>query len=197
MEIYLFIGLVYAFFNRDSDLGVYGFVRNVFLWPLDIGRNIITGWNRAKGDSTPIAIATSNIQACIGSMDEFHNILENAVYDVTNVELNELEDAIHTSLAVYEIQAALAAARKFRLNKEHHRNFTALVLTNNFTLPESEALGMVDAVLTSPKATMEWTKEAIDGETGYKLLTLGTNELEKHIKGTINRLQAMQNCSIP
>ncbi len=186
MEIYLLIGVVYAFFSRDADLGIYGFIRSILFWPFDILKNFWIGWNSAKRKDQHIAKV--NIKLCQDSMEEFHNILADTILEETGKSLSELPEKVRMGMVVYEIQAALAAAQRFRIAQQYHYDFASATLTKG-GMPRDAASGMVHAALSTSSGVTEWGKEAVDGKTGYEQLTLGKDSLAEHVKNTLSTLK--------
>jgi len=188
--IYFLTGAIYAYFNYNTNKGTIGYIKDTILWPIDITRNLMIGWNKAKGKD--LLIAQVNIKQCHNSMEEFHNILSDTILEETGKGLAEQPEELRTGILVYEIQAALAAAKKFRLGQQYHRDFAASVLTRG-GIPRDEATGMVDAVISDNSERMMWFEEAINGAEGYKVLTLGTDELAQHVRDTLRKLQSQEN----
>ena len=188
MEVYFFIGVIYALFNRDHNVGVYGFVHNTALWPIGILKNVFIGWSEAKYKDD--FVTKANIKQCQDSMEEFHNILADTILEETGKGIAEQSEQVRIGMLLYEIQAALAAAKKFRLELQYHRDFAVTTLTRG-GLPRDEALGMVDAVLQTSSNITEWSREAIDGAAGYKQFVLGMDSLSNHVRLTLKILQSM------
>jgi len=98
-------------------------------------------------------------------------------------------DAVKTGFIVYEIQAALEAAKAFRIEEKYHNDFAAATLTRG-GIPINEAKGMVDATVANNYLS-EFTEDTINGVEGYKAFIMRGNFLREHAEETLARLQAM------
>jgi len=130
---------------------------------------------------------STNIALAHKTMEEFHNIVSDFIFKETGKGLAQLPETSRTGVIVYEIQAAIAAAEKHNINNKYHSDFAAAVLIRG-KMPKQMAFGMVDAALNSAQISND-IKEIVDGEEAYNQLRLGTDNLENHIKETLNKLQ--------
>jgi hypothetical protein len=153
-------------------------------------RFIISTFGNTMTRSESKFVVSTNLILCRNSMEEFHNVLSDTVLTETGLALAQHPEMMRMSIITYEIQAALAAAKKFRIDQKYHQDFAAAVLTRG-GIQIDVANGMVSAVLNASSEVMDWTKDTVDGAKGYEELTLGADSLAQHVKDMIFKLQNM------
>ncbi len=178
MVFYFLIGLIYALLNREPDKSAPEYALDIFLWPYDILKNFWIGWNKAKDKDK--LVQKANIKLCQDTLEEFHNTLSDTVLLATGKKLNDQPEHIRQSLITYEIQAALAAARNYRLNAEYHRDFAAATLARG-GIPKNEAFSLVDHTMNSRTTN-------VNGREAYQHLILGPDRLKNHVQKTLENL---------